>query len=154
MFQACISISACIFYVFMNIIHRVCVYKWAYCWVKKKKLPTYIPTLFFSTRYGNTTTIFFCLTRNMPEMRKLNQNKESKMANAPISPRYEENLIFHTQIYNFCFASNFFSFFNAFIIFVEVPKSLKTLFNIVEDRFKFFVKTLMSVLYNDVQKGQ
>ena len=42
MFQACVSISACIFYVFYEYIQRVCVYKWAYCWVKKK-LPTYLP---------------------------------------------------------------------------------------------------------------
>ena len=35
MFQACVSISVCSFSVFINIIHRVCVYKWAYCWVKK-----------------------------------------------------------------------------------------------------------------------
>ena len=45
MFQACVSISVCIFYVFMNI-HRVhvCIYKWAYCWVKKKKKKkTYLP---------------------------------------------------------------------------------------------------------------
>ena len=40
-------------------IHRVCVYKWAYCCVKKnKKLPTYLP--YFSVAcYANTTTIFF-----------------------------------------------------------------------------------------------
>ena len=56
MFQACVSVSACIFYVFMNI-YRVCVYKWAYCWVKKKKnLTTYLP-YFSVARYGNT--IFF-----------------------------------------------------------------------------------------------
>ena len=38
-------------------IHRVCVYKWAYCWVKKKKI-TDLPTLFFNVgpRYANTTT--------------------------------------------------------------------------------------------------
>ena len=31
---------------------------------------------------------------------------------------------------------------------------LKTLFNIVEDRFKKKIWTWMSVFYNDVQKGQ
>ena len=38
-------ISACISMFFMNI-HRVCVYKWAYCWIKKN---TDLPTLFSSS---------------------------------------------------------------------------------------------------------
>ena len=48
MFQTCVYISACIFLCFYEYIHRVCVYKWAYCWVKN---PTQnnLPTLFFSS---------------------------------------------------------------------------------------------------------
>ena len=56
MFQACVSISVCIFSVFMTTcicIHRVCVYKWAYCWVKFFFLPTYLP-YFSVARYSNT----------------------------------------------------------------------------------------------------
>ena len=46
MFQACVSISVSLFSMFLmnNNVHRVCVCKWAYCWVtvkKKKKRPTY-----------------------------------------------------------------------------------------------------------------
>ena len=43
MFQACVSISACIFYVFMNIyIHRI------YCWVKKKNTDLHLYLPYFS----------------------------------------------------------------------------------------------------------
>ena len=57
MFQACVSISACILFVSMEYIHRVCVYKWAYCWVKQIYID--LPTIFFSSRYANTTTTKF-----------------------------------------------------------------------------------------------
>ena len=55
----------------MNI-HRVCVYKWAYCWVKKKKkkeedLPTYLP-YFSVAHYANTTTFFLGLTCRLWEI--------------------------------------------------------------------------------------
>ena len=47
-------------------IHRVCVYKWAYCWVKKPNnntnLPTYLP-YFSVARYANTTIYFGGLLR-------------------------------------------------------------------------------------------
>ena len=51
MFQACVSISACIFYVFMNIYTGyVCINgHTCTCWVKKKKKNTDLPTLFFSS---------------------------------------------------------------------------------------------------------
>ena len=39
---------------FYEYIHRVCVYKWAYCWGKKEKLPTYL-RYFSVARYANTT---------------------------------------------------------------------------------------------------
>ena len=72
MFQACVSISACIFYVFMNIYTGVCVYKWAQCWVKIKY--TDLPNLFFSSplrkykktkQKKNKKKIFFGLIANV-----------------------------------------------------------------------------------------
>ena len=44
---------------FYEYTHRVCVYKWAYCWIKQQKsLPTYLP--YFSVpRYANTTIYFW-----------------------------------------------------------------------------------------------
>ena len=45
---------------FYEYIHRVRVYKWAYCWVKNKnKIKIYRPTLFSVAHYANTT--IFCL---------------------------------------------------------------------------------------------
>ena len=60
MFQACVSISACIFYVFMNIklyTGYVCIN--GHTAGLKKKLPTYLP-YFSVARYANTI-FFFCL---------------------------------------------------------------------------------------------
>ena len=37
------------FLCFYEYIHRVCVYNWAYCWVKNKKTTYDVPTLFFSS---------------------------------------------------------------------------------------------------------
>ena len=57
MFQACVSISVCIFYVFMNIYTGyVCINGHTAGGKKKKKdLPTYLP-YFSVARYSNTTT--------------------------------------------------------------------------------------------------
>ena len=64
MFQACVSISVCIFYILL--IHRVCVYKWAYCWGKKKKKKiTDLPTLFFSSPLRQYNNFFFGLVKVM-----------------------------------------------------------------------------------------
>ena len=53
MFQVCVSISACIFYVFMNIYTGyVCINRQTAG--GKKKLPTYLP-YFSVARYANTT---------------------------------------------------------------------------------------------------
>ena len=69
------SISACVFYVFMNIyIHRVCVYKWAYCWVEKNTdlhVHVHVPTLIFSIllcqhKKKNCLTRIFFGSMNMP----------------------------------------------------------------------------------------
>ena len=56
-------LNFCLYFLcFYEYIHRVCVYKWAYCWVKKKKkLPTYLP--YFSVT--STTISFFGLTPKM-----------------------------------------------------------------------------------------
>ena len=51
----------CLYFLcFYEYIHRVCVYKWAYCWVKKnKKKITDLPTLFFSTPLRQHNNFFW-----------------------------------------------------------------------------------------------
>ena len=60
MFQACVSISACIFYVFYECtcIHRVCVYKMGIL-PGKEKLPTYMYLPYFSVALMPTQAFFF-----------------------------------------------------------------------------------------------
>ena len=59
MFQACVSISACILYVFMNIYTAyVCINGHTAGLKKKiKKIPTHLP-YFSVARYANTTIYF------------------------------------------------------------------------------------------------
>ena len=87
MFQACVSISACIFYVFMNIL-RVCVYKWAYCWVKKKRKEKFtdLPTLFFSSPLRQYNLFFFLALH----------------LGSPLSPNYCVKSSLYITHYMFC----------------------------------------------------
>ena len=60
MFQACVSISACIFYVLCIYTQGMCVFINGHTagLKKKKNLPTYLP-YFSVARYANTTIFFW-----------------------------------------------------------------------------------------------